>query len=53
MKGYMKTMFGEQDHAKEIKVKYLVINAPSSYNMIIGQITFNQLEPPCPLCIDA
>lgn len=29
---------------KELKVMYLVIDAPSSYNMIIGQPTFNQLS---------
>lgn len=31
------------EHAKQIKAKYLVINAPSSYNKIIGKQAFNQL----------
>lgn len=37
------TTFGEHDQAKEIKVDYLVIKAPSSYILIIGQPTFKQL----------
>lgn len=36
--------FGEQDQAWEIKVKYLVIDAPISYNMIIVHPYFNQLD---------
>lgn len=39
----LRIMFEEQDHAKEIKVKYLVTDAPSSYDMIIGWLTFNCL----------
>lgn len=39
-----KTTFWEYDQAIEIKVKYLVIDALSSYNMIIGQPTFNKLD---------
>lgn len=45
VKGYitMKTTFGEQDQAREIKVRYFIIDAPSSYNMIIGNPSFNHL----------
>lgn len=45
MKSYMtqKATFGEKDKAKEIKVGYLVIDAPASYNMIIGRPPFNQM----------
>lgn len=32
----LKTIFGKQDQAKEIKVIYLDIDAPSSHDMIIG-----------------
>lgn len=46
VKGYLilGITFGEQYNTKEIKVKYLVINAPFSYNMIIGQFSFNWLR---------
>lgn len=40
----LKTTFGEQGKAKEIKIKYLVIGCPSSYNMIIRWPIFNQLD---------
>lgn len=35
--------FGKQDHAKEIKVRYLDIYSPSSYNMITVRPDFNRL----------
>lgn len=43
VKGYitMNITFGEQDQTREIKGMYLVNDAPSSYNMIIGRPTFN------------
>lgn len=46
VKGYLilRITFVEQYNTKEIKVKYLVINALSSYNMIIGQLSFNWLR---------
>lgn len=45
VKGYimMMTTFRVGEQTKEIKVRYLVIDAPSSYNMILGCLTFNQL----------
>lgn len=45
VKGYimLKAAFREQDQGKEIKVRYLVIDAPSSYNIFIERHTFNQL----------
>lgn len=45
VKGYiiLNTTFGAEDNSKLIKVRYLVIDAPSPCNMIIGQPTFNQL----------
>lgn len=45
MKGYftLGITFKEQDHAKETKVNYLVIDAPYSYNMIIGRPSFNRM----------
>lgn len=45
VKGYitLSTTFREQDQAKKINVRYLVIDAPSSYNIIIGRQAFNQL----------
>ncbi|XP_024630733.1 uncharacterized protein [Medicago truncatula] len=38
VRGYvtLKTTFGSGENAETIKVKYLVINAPNSYNIIIG-----------------
>jgi len=31
------------EHAKAIRVKYLVVNSPNSYNIIIGHPNFNLL----------
>lgn len=39
----MKIIFGTDTHAKEIWVKYLVVNSPNSYNIIIGRPTFKLL----------
>lgn len=41
--GYVtiKTTFGFNESATTIKVKYMVINSPSPYNIIIGRQTFN------------
>jgi len=39
----LKTTFGACGHAKAIRVKYLVVNSPNSYNIIIGRPTFNIL----------
>lgn len=39
----LKTTFGTKETAKTIEVKYLVINAPNSYNIIIRRPTFNLL----------
>jgi hypothetical protein len=39
------TTFGEEDNAKTIKVRYLVLKIPfTSYNIIIGRPAFNTLE---------
>ncbi|MCI05036.1 hypothetical protein A2U01_0026085, partial [Trifolium medium] len=39
------TTFGEDDHAKTVKVRYLVIKTPfTSYNIIIGRPTVNALR---------
>lgn len=45
VRGYvtLKTTFGSGENAKTIKVKYLVINAPNSYNIIIERPAFNIL----------
>ncbi|MCI45294.1 hypothetical protein A2U01_0066533, partial [Trifolium medium] len=38
------TTFGEDENAKMIKVRYLVVKTPfSSYNIIIGRPAFNAL----------
>jgi len=39
----LKTIFGTGANVKTIRVKYLVINTPNSYNIIIGHPTFNLL----------
>ncbi|XP_039687900.1 uncharacterized protein [Medicago truncatula] len=45
-RGYvtLKTTFGTGDQQKSIKIRYLVINAPSSYNAIIGRPSINLLD---------
>jgi hypothetical protein len=45
VRGYitLKTTFGSGSHAKTIRVRYLVVNSPSSYNIIIGRPAFNLL----------
>jgi hypothetical protein len=45
VRGYitLKTTFGHRSHAKTIRVRYLVVNSPSSYNIIIGRPAFNLL----------
>lgn len=47
VKGYitMMTIFGTKENAKQIKVRYLFIDIPFSYN-IIGCHAFNQLGSP-------
>jgi len=39
----LKTTFGTRENAKTIRVKYLVINAPNCYNIIIERPSFNLL----------
>lgn len=36
--------FGSRDHVKNIQVRYLIINATSPYNIIIGRPLFNALK---------
>lgn len=45
MKGYitLKTMFEKNENTNMIKVRYLVVEAQSSYNIIIGRLAFNLL----------
>lgn len=45
-KGYitLNITFGAKENSRRIKVRYFVIDAYSSYNMIIGQPVFNQLR---------
>ena len=38
------TTFGNSDDARTVRVRYLVINADSPYNIIIGRPSFNALE---------
>lgn len=41
IRGYveLRTTFGDGRHAKTLQVRYMVINAHTSYNMIIGRLT--------------
>lgn len=41
-------VFGSGDNAKGIKVRYLIVNASSPYNIIIERPTFNVLEASLP-----
>jgi len=45
VRGYitLKTIFGTRRQAKAIKIRYLVVNAPNSYNIVIGHPSFNRL----------
>lgn len=45
VKGYitLKTTSRAEEKSRKIKVRYLVINAPSSYNMVMEQYSFNKL----------
>jgi len=45
VRGYitLKTIFKIGNEAKVIKIRYLVVNTPNSYNIIIGRPSFNQL----------
>nr|KYP72760.1 hypothetical protein KK1_005361 [Cajanus cajan] len=44
-RGYadLETTFGQGDHMKTITVRYLVVNAQSSYSMLLGRPTLNKL----------
>nr|KYP43716.1 Retrovirus-related Pol polyprotein from transposon 17.6 [Cajanus cajan] len=44
-RGYadLETTFGQGDHMKTITVRYLVVNAQSSYNILVGRPTLNKL----------
>jgi len=45
VRGYitLKTIFGMESEAKAIKIRYLVVNSPNSYNIVIGRSSFNRL----------
>jgi len=45
VRGYiiLKTVFGTGKQAKAIKIRYLVVNAQNSYNIVIGRPSFNRL----------
>jgi len=45
VRGYiaLRTTFGYGSQAKTIRIRYLVVNAPNSYNIIIGRPAFNLL----------
>lgn len=38
------TTFSMDENSKKLKITYMVINSPSSYNIPIGSPTFNALE---------
>lgn len=38
------TVFGSGHKAKSVKVRYLIVNVTSPYNIIIGRPAFNALE---------
>jgi len=43
--GYLeaRTTFGERDEAKIIRIRYMVVNTHSSYNILLGRPTINKL----------
>jgi len=38
-----RTTFGEGDRAKTINIRYIVVNVPSSYNVLLGILMINKL----------
>lgn len=40
----MSTIFEIRENEKETKVRYMVVNAPSPFNIIFGRLVFNALE---------
>lgn len=38
------TNFGGRDHTKSIKVRYIIVNVASPYNIIIGRPSFNVMQ---------
>lgn len=46
VKGYisLKTLFGPKENINRIKVIYIVVGAPSSYNIILGKPNFKLLK---------
>ena len=39
----LRTTFREKEDAKTIFICYIVVNAPSSYNMLLGRPSINKL----------
>lgn len=39
-----KTVFGTEESTRTVKVRYLIINTTSLYNMIIGRPSFNLIR---------
>jgi len=46
IRGYtdLRTTFSDDKAAKSIVVRYIVVKAPSSYNVLLGRSSLNQLE---------
>jgi len=38
-----RTTFGERDEAKTIRIRYMVVNTHSSYNILLGRPIINKL----------
>lgn len=45
VKGYvdLRTTFSDEQAAKMIVIRYMVVNAPSSYNVLLGRSSLNKL----------
>jgi len=46
LKGYvdLRTTFRDKEDAKTIFIRYIVVNAPSSYNLLLGRPSLNKLK---------
>ena len=46
VKGYieLRTTFTDEATSRTKKIKYIVVNAPSAYNILLGRPTLNRIE---------
>ena len=40
----LRTTFTDDTTSRTVKIRYLVVNAPSAYNILLGRPTLNRIE---------